>query len=423
MNLGIQHELRPGIVLTTDYIRNVGIHSLVGIDVNHVGDAQYLNPSAAQAAITSTLIACGALTIDAAIQSCPNSVSGTGKASILDFAANGLDSENVTNSGFPGANSSGVSAAFSGMNTNWGQTMVLYPSGRSVYNALDVALSGQVNHLVNGADNVNTQVSYTYSHYNATGTSELGDADFGGNAWDNNNPTKYFGPTSLDRHHQFSIGLSLKTFAGIEFNTIAHLYSSLPTNMRLPTVGSADIFTDNPNGSGTVGDLVPGTNVGSFGRQYNGASINRLISQYNANNAGKLSPAGQTLVNSGLITSAEMTSLGGVLESLTPAPTNQASNDILRTWDVTLGRTVKAGEHLSVHPTFAFFNILNAANYNNRTGANGQNVIGGQLNGQPGSPNGTAGHINEQNYRVSAGSGVYAEGSPRQLEYGLKVIF
>jgi hypothetical protein len=45
------------------------------------------------------------------------------------------------------------------------------------------------------------------------------------------------------------------------------------------------------------------------------------------------------------------------------------------------------------------------------------------LNGQPGSPNGTDGHINEQNYRVSAGSGVYAEGSPRQLEYGLKISF
>jgi hypothetical protein len=50
-------------------------------------------------------------------------------------------------------------------------------------------------------------------------------------------------------------------------------------------------------------------------------------------------------------------------------------------------------------------------------------VIGGALNGQPGSPNGTAGHINEQNYRVSAGSGVYAEGSPRQMEFGLKLNF
>jgi len=58
MNLGIQRELRPGIVLTTDYVRSVGIHSIVGIDVNHVGDAQYLNVANAQAAIAATLGKC-----------------------------------------------------------------------------------------------------------------------------------------------------------------------------------------------------------------------------------------------------------------------------------------------------------------------------------------------------------------------------
>jgi hypothetical protein len=414
----VQRELRPGIVLTTDYVRNVGIHALSGIDVNHLGDAQYLNTPGAQAAITATLAACGATSIDAAIQSCPGSMSGTGKASILDFAANGLDSENVTAGGLPGAN-----AAFAGKNTNWGQTSVLYPGGRSVYNALDISVQGQVRHLAKGLDDVNLQTAYTFSHYDATGTSTLGDADFGGNALDYNNPTKYFGPTSLDRHHQFSIGLSTKTFGGVEFNTIAHLYSSLPTNLNLPTVGLGDIFTDDVTGDGTVGDLVPGTNVGSFNRQYNGASINRLISQYNATYAGKLSPAGQALVSAGLFTSTEMSQLGGVLESLTSAPTNQVSNDILRTWDVTLGRTVKVREYFSVRPTIAIFNILNAVNYNNRTGSNGANVIGGALNGQPGSPNGTAGHISEQNFRVSAGSGVYAEGSPRQMEFGMKMTF
>jgi hypothetical protein len=418
MNFGVQHEIRPGMVITTDYVRSVGIHALVGIDVNHVGDAQYLNTPGAQAAIAATLTACGAQSIDAAIQSCPNSVSGTGHATIMDFAGNGLDSENVLAGGYPGAN-----AAFAGKNTNWGQTSVLYPSGRSVYNALDVSLQGQVHHLAAGADDLNMQVAYTYAHYDATGTASLGDADFGGNGLDYNNPTKYFGPTSLDRHHQFSIGMSMRSFAGVEFNTIAHLYSSLPTNLNLPTVGAADIFTDDVTGDGTVGDLVPGTNVGAFNRKYNGSSINRLISQYNSTSAGKLTPAGQALVNAGLFTSNELSQLGGVLESLTPAPTNQASNDILRTWDVTLGRTIKVREYFSVRPTFAFFNILNAVNYNNRTGANGANVIGGQLNGQPGSPNGTAGHIAEQNFRVSAGSGVYAEGSPRQLEYGLKINF
>jgi hypothetical protein len=424
MNIGVQHELHPGIVLSVDYVRSVGIHALVGIDTNHVGDAQYLNVANATAAINATTTSYSCTTgtmsqqIDCAIAQ---------GAQISNFASNGLDSENQYFFGLPAADGlPGPGAAFPGKNTNWGQVLVLYPTGRSVYNGLDVELQGQMHHVMRGMDDVNMTTSYTYSHYDATGTTSLGDADFGGNGWDNNNPNKYYGPTSLDRHNQFSIGLTMKSFAGIEFNTIAHLYSSLPTNLNLETNASAnaDIFTDDVDGSGVIGGIVPGTNVGSFGRQYNGSSINRLISQYNATVAGKPSPAGQALINANLFTQTQLSELGGVLKSIQPAPMNQPSNDILRTWDVTLGRTIHIrGERFNVRPTIAIFNILNAVNYNNRTGANGQNVMGGALNGLAGSPNGTAGHTAEYSDRVSAGSGVYAEGSPRQLEYGLKLNF
>jgi hypothetical protein len=430
MNLGVQHEIRPGIVVSADYVRSVGIHFLVGQDVNHVGDARYLNLAGANAAIAKTLTACGVATVDEAIIGCPGlhpavGTTPVGPAVITDFAANGLDSEDAVAGGYPGAN-----AAFAGNNTNWGQVLVLYPSGRSVYNALDISIQGQVHHLAKGADDVSLQTSYTLSRYEATGTTTQGDADFGGNAWDNNNPTKNFGPTSLDRKNQFSIGVTAKTFGGVEFDTIAHLYSSLPTNLFLPTVGVGDIFTDDWTGSGALGMFpsgtgffVPGSTVGAFGRKYNGANINGLISNYNKQYAGKLTPAGQAVVTANLLTSTQMTELGGVLESVTPAPQNQASNDILRTFDITLGRTIHVRERFSARPTIAFFNVLNAANYNNRTGNNGFNVITGQLNGLADSPNGTAGHISEQNLRVSAGSGVYAEGSPRQLEFGMKLNF
>lgn len=431
MNFGVQRQLRQGLVLSADYVRSVGSHFIVGQDVNHLGDAHYLDSANAQVAIAKTLSQCGVSSIDAAIQACPglhpaSSSSGVGAATIFDFAGNGLDSENVLGAGFPGAG-----AAFSGMNENWGQVLVLYPSGRSAYNALDLSLQGQLAHVTTGLNNANLQVSYTFSHYDATGTTTQGDADFGGNAYDNNNPNAYFGPTSLDRHHQFSIGLTATTFGGVDFSTIAHLYSSLPTNMFMPVNGAADIFTDDWNGSGAQGDFpggigyfVPGSNVGSFGRKFNGASVNRLISQYNSGYSGKLTPAGQALVTANLMTATQLTALGGVMEPLATAPVNQASNDILRTFDITLGRTIKIrGERVTVRPTFAAFNVLNAANYNNRTGNNGANVINGEMNGQPGSPNGTAGHINEQNFRVSAGSGVFAEGSPRQVEYGLKIQF
>ena len=119
-----------------------------------------------------------------------------------------------------------------------------------------------------------------------------------------------------------------------------------------------------------------------------------------------------------------MTELGGVLTTLAPAPAAQVSNDILRVWDVTLGRTIKVrSERFTVRPTFAAFNVLNAVNYDNRTGTLSPNVIGGQLTGTAGSPNGTAGHAAEEDSRVGLGSGVFAEGSPRQIEYGLKFNF
>jgi hypothetical protein len=428
MNFGVQHELLPGLVLTADFLRNVGIHTLVGHDVNHVGDARFLNVGNANAAIAATLAACGAATVDQAILACPG-IHGAGPgsgATIADFSANGLDSGAAVASG--GVN---TTAAFNGQNQAFGQMEVLFPAGRSVYDAFQLSMQGQIHHAVRGIDNLNLQTSYTYSHYQATGTTELGDSDFGAYAWDNNNPTRYFGPTSLDRHQQFSIGAVFATFGGVHLNTIAHLYSSLATNLNLPLVGSGDIFIDDFTGGGLQtnpgnpqGPILPGTNVGNFNRKWDGKTINYILGKYNQNYAGQLTPAGQALVTNGLFTPQELTSLGGVGESVALAPPNQASNDILRTFDFSLNRPIRVWkEGITITPSLGVFNVLNAANYNNRTGVNGANVIGGNLNGSPGSPNGTPGKISEQNFRVSAGSGVYAEGSPRQLEYGLKLVF
>ena len=48
MNIGIQRELRRGMVLTVDYLRNVSTHNLLSIDTNHVGDARFLKSSDVQ---------------------------------------------------------------------------------------------------------------------------------------------------------------------------------------------------------------------------------------------------------------------------------------------------------------------------------------------------------------------------------------
>ena len=43
MNIGIQHELRRGMVFSADYVRNVQTHYLLGVDLNHAGDIRYFN--------------------------------------------------------------------------------------------------------------------------------------------------------------------------------------------------------------------------------------------------------------------------------------------------------------------------------------------------------------------------------------------
>jgi Carboxypeptidase regulatory-like domain len=60
MNIGFEKQLGKGVVWTADYLRNVGTHTLLAIDTNHVGDVRFFNKNAASAAIQATLTACGA---------------------------------------------------------------------------------------------------------------------------------------------------------------------------------------------------------------------------------------------------------------------------------------------------------------------------------------------------------------------------
>jgi hypothetical protein len=55
MNFGIQQEIRKGMVVSADYLRNIETHTLLAIDTNHVGDARFFNMPAALAAINATV--------------------------------------------------------------------------------------------------------------------------------------------------------------------------------------------------------------------------------------------------------------------------------------------------------------------------------------------------------------------------------
>src|SRR5260370_32810973 len=98
MNAGVQRQLKPGTVLSLDYVRNVGLHTLLGIDQNHNGDARFLVKDNALAAISATnsSFACGTATTAAAID-CAIAAGAT----ISDYAGNGLSSNLLSGGGFP----------------------------------------------------------------------------------------------------------------------------------------------------------------------------------------------------------------------------------------------------------------------------------------------------------------------------------
>ena len=54
INVGIQRELSPGVVLSVDYVRNVTTGLLLGVDQNHTGDVRYFYKNAALTAISAT---------------------------------------------------------------------------------------------------------------------------------------------------------------------------------------------------------------------------------------------------------------------------------------------------------------------------------------------------------------------------------
>src|SRR5712692_4788993 len=43
MNLGLQHEFRPGLLFSLDLLRDVSTHNLLGVDVNQGGAASTFN--------------------------------------------------------------------------------------------------------------------------------------------------------------------------------------------------------------------------------------------------------------------------------------------------------------------------------------------------------------------------------------------
>ncbi|HKE59509.1 MAG TPA: TonB-dependent receptor, partial [Pyrinomonadaceae bacterium] len=288
LNIGVQREIKNGLVLSVDYLRNRGVHFNQTTDVNRVGAANTLDVPIARDAISATNndFGCPAAVTPAAI----NCAIAAG-ASIFDYANFGL-----------GAGSALDGFAFRGNNPNFRSLGLIQSLGLSTYNALTVSLRGRMIKNWGPIKDLTGNVSYALSRFNSTG----GDQDFLSGSAFNDAPTKFYGPAGLDRTHQLTFGLLTTLPWGINLNTTTRIASPLSQSAFISCLdcGAAEIFASDLDGDGISEDPLPGTNRGSFNRDVkNGAALNTLISGFNGQvSSGTLTPAGRSLVTAGLFT-------------------------------------------------------------------------------------------------------------------------
>jgi hypothetical protein len=164
-----------------------------------------------------------------------------------------------------------------------------------------------------------------------------------------------------------------------------------------------------------------------LGRNISVSSLNGAINQWNTNVAGTLTPAGQALVNANIgITTADLQALQAVKPWLAPPPPGPAGAGFFKEVSTVISWPVKLRENLTIEPSIGAFNVFNFANWdiphalmsNQTTGPFAPGFYG-----SAGTVTGTSPGQNRSSLAVGTGSGVFSNGAPRQVEFGLKINF
>jgi hypothetical protein len=452
ISLGLQRDLWGGGVFTLDYVRNMSQRFGLIVDQNHVGDSRYLYqnasgiPTAALNAVTNTILekapqcitqplAPGALVqnaVDCYISAVPT-------PNINDFAVNGLDSGVPFLKGMPAAVAVQVpqtnpatdprnfGAAFAGVNAFVGQGDFQSSIGQAVYNGLHLGIKQNVDREYFIFRGGTVQVSYTLSKFITSGGDNPSQSS---TAYDFRSPERYKGPSPLDRRHQISLGWTMNSVWGPKLSFIGHFASPAPSVATLvPPSGTSqaipgEIFRTDFVGDGTPDNLFPFLRAGSFDAPTI-SDLGSAIRTYNSSQAGQLTPAGQALVAANLFSQRQLTTLHATTPFIIVPPAGQFSNPWFKTFDTAISWPLRLGERFNIEPSARLFNVLNFANFQ---------PLSGQLSyyypgpGQPvpagaGSANGTPPGNARNVLRIGSGSGIYSYGSPRQLEFGVKVTF
>src|SRR5262249_9156692 len=153
----------------------------------------------------------------------------------------------------------------------------------------------------------------------------------------NRNVDANFGPGPLDRRHRLTLNGIIELPLGLRLSTISTFYSGVPASIL---VGSADL-----NGDGINGDLLPGTQRGSLGRDVKDvAALNAGIRAYNLALAGTLNARGQRMPYA------------------VELPNGTAFSDSFISQDIQLSYVVKMAGHVKVEATAQMFNAFNVSN-------------------------------------------------------------
>ena len=356
MNIGVQHEIRPGHVLSVDFLYNHGVGlPFLGEDLECRRCANTLNAAAAQAQVNEVL---SGLTVDQWIAANPGST-------ISDF---GLASDSIFQGLTPDPNSSYPET----QSLNFLRARVMTNGGFSRYMGLQTRLTGRLGHE-HGPLLKNLQYVGTWAWANSEATNGSFRTEFLNLCQNKLNcrDRHYFGPVGEDRRHIATAGITWATLGGFQLSQIWRFETptAVGLNIReLSISGRNAIFTTDRIGTGSNGggspfaSLIPGIDMNQFGRKVNSWSqLNNILTNYNNTVAGTITPAGQALVNAGIFTSDQLVALGAVSPTIPLVPTtNPWPFENFFNLDLGITRPTKVhGEKITLFPWLQIFNVFN----------------------------------------------------------------
>jgi hypothetical protein len=368
-NIGFQREIFKGHVLAVDYVRQRGVGlPIVFAEYENRRDARFFNAAEAQSRVNDFLAeGCQGKTINQAISTgCLDEDDKVFFPTIADFS---LASD----------------AVFTGRTSLTRARIIV--GGFSLYQGLQVSLNGRFgtntfNYLRIGDRSLLKGMTYTLGYALATNKGTVGSArpEFFANVTNNLDYNHDYGPNGLDRRHILGIGASMDLIGGFRLDQTYRFSTSPAISLFLPNFfGTSGIFTSDINGDGGHSgtprpDLLPGTNIGDFGRKIHDIKgLNQVISAYNTTQANKLTPQGQRLVQAGIFTEGQLRALGAVTPAIDLIPESNPNPFQNRfSADYRLSRPIRIWkETWQLEPSISFFNVFNNAAKGTYTGLDG----------------------------------------------------